>query len=220
MREDRGYRKKDQMPNLRGDRTMSKRELHGEDKLLSRFRGWRLGLSIDNDAIARGIISGLLIIFFAMLQTTLFARYKPFGAVPDLMLPLVVAIAMTEHEKWGAIVGLCAAFVIESVGGASITVLSLLYMPVGYICGIAAVNYFRDSFAVRALFTLITSAIRALFTMFILFSTVGGVTLISAFADAIIPEFIASLTFAAIPHFLAKVCLARFTKTRSDRVKS
>ena len=75
---------------------------------------------IDTDVLWRVLISAGLLIFFALLQTTIFARFRPFGAVPDLMLPLVIAIGMTEREKWGAVFGVAAAFVIESLGGAPV----------------------------------------------------------------------------------------------------
>ena len=133
------------------------------ETLFEKFHGWRLGISIEIEPIIRALVCLVLISFFALLQTTLFTRFQPFGAVPDLMLPLVVAVSMIAREKWGAVTGLAAAFIIESLGGASVTILSLLYMPVGYICGLLTVYYFRDGFAVRALYTGVTALARVLF---------------------------------------------------------
>ena len=96
------------------------------DSLTEKVRGWRLGLSLDGESLAKGGVCALLLIFFALLQTTLFTRFKPFGAVPDLILPLVAAIGMTEKEKWGAVFGVIAAFVIESLGGSTVTLLPIL----------------------------------------------------------------------------------------------
>lgn len=187
--------------------------------LAERLRGWRLGISINMETVMKGIVCTLLIAFFALLQTTLFTRFRPFGAIPDLMLPLVIAISMTEHEKWGAIIGICAAFVIESLGGESLTLLPLLYMPCGYLCGIFTVHYFRDSIAVRAMYTLGSSLARGVFTAIIALSTLGGISITALFSKALIPEFFANIIFAVIPHLAAKICLRPFNRTREERTK-
>lgn len=190
----------------------------GRDSLRERIRGWRLGLNLDWDTILKGAVCGGLIVFFALLQTTVFTKFKPFGAVPDLMLSLVVAIAMTEREKWGAVVGIAAAFVIESLGGSSVTLLPLLYMPAGYICGILTVHYFRDSPAVRSVYTLAVQAVRVVITAIVLVATVGDISFASILRLAVVPELLASVLFAPLPHLLAKLCLRPFNKTRAERL--
>jgi len=173
------------------------------ETLLEKFHGWRLGISIEIEPIIRGLVCLVLLSFFALLQTTLFARFKPFGAVPDLMLPLVVAISMIAREKWGAVSGLAAAFIIESLGGSTVTILSLLYMPAGYICGLLTVYYFRDGLAVRAMYTGATAMAKGLFTLLILVLSKPSVSLPGAFLYAIIPEFFATVLFAFLPHLAA-----------------
>ena len=174
---------------------------------------------IDTEVLARVLVSASLLIFFALLQTTIFARFRPFGAVPDLMLPLVIAVGMTEREKWGAVFGLIAAFVIESLGGAPVSLLPLLYMPAGYLSGILTIEIFRDSFAVRALFTTVGCAAHMLFTLAALAVTVDGFTVWQGLTDAVFPEFLASMVFAALPHLLAKAALRVFHKPREEKVE-
>ena len=174
---------------------------------------------IDTDVLWRVLISAGLLIFFALLQTTIFARFRPFGAVPDLMLPLVIAIGMTEREKWGAVFGVAAAFVIESLGGAPLSLLALLYMPAGYLAGILTIEMFRDSFAVRALFTVVGCAVHMLFTLATMALTVEGFTFLRGLTEAVLPEFLASVVFAALPHLLAKAALRVFHKPREERVE-
>ncbi|MGN1347049.1 MAG: hypothetical protein ACI4V1_09695 [Eubacteriales bacterium] len=186
--------------------------------LSERLREWRLGLSIDGESVTKGVVCGLLILFFSLVQTTLFTRFRPFGAVPDLVLPLVIAIAMTEREKWGSVCGLIGAFIIESLGGSRLTLLPLLYMPAGYLCGITTVYYFRDSFAVRALYTGVSSLARALFTLIALTATVAELSILSAFTHAVLPELAANLLFAALPHAAACLALRPFNKTRDAKV--
>ncbi len=184
-----------------------------------KVREWRLGLNMDGESLAKGIVCALLVIFFSLVQTTLFTRFRPFGAVPDLILPLVIAISMTERERWGAVCGLIGAFVIESLGGSSLTLLPLLYMPTGYICGLLTIYYFRDSAAVRALYTGVSSLARALFTLLTVLMTVADISLLDAFTKSVLPEFAANLIFAALPHAVTYLALRPFNKSRDAKVQ-
>lgn len=183
-----------------------------------RFREWRLGFSVEWDSVVKGVVCTVLVVLFALLQTTIFTKFKPFGAVPDLMLSLVVAISMTEREKWGAVVGVAAAFVIESLGGSVVTLLPLPYMLAGYVGGLLTVYRFRDSLAVRAVYTLAAQAARVLVTALVLAATVGDVTFPDMLRYALLPEFFAGVLFAPLPHIAAKVCLRPFNKTRDEMV--
>ena len=189
------------------------------ESFADRFRDWRLRLNMDGEGIAKGAVCALLIIFFSLVQTTLFTRFRPFGAVPDLILPLVIAISMTEREKWGAVCGLIGAFVIESLGGSPLTLLPLLYMPAGYVCGLLTVHNFRDSAAVRALYTGVSSAARAVFTLIAVVMTIGDLSLIDALTRTVLPEFAANLLFAALPHAAAWLALRPFNKSRDAKVQ-
>lgn len=189
------------------------------ESFADRFRDWRLRLNMDGEGIAKGAVCALLIIFFSLVQTTLFTRFRPFGAVPDLILPLIIAISMTEREKWGAVCGLAGAFVIESLGGSPLTLLPLLYMPAGYVCGLLTVHNFRDSAAVRALYTTVSSAGRAVFTLIAVILTVGDLPLTDALTRTVLPEFAANLLFAALPHAAAWLALRPFNKSRDAKVQ-
>ena len=189
------------------------------ESLADRFRGWRLGLNMDGELIAKGAVCALLIVFFSLVQTTLFTRFRPFGAVPDLILPLVIAVSMTEREKWGAVCGLIGAFVIESLGGSPLTLLPLLYMPAGYVCGLLTIHYFRDSAAVRLLYTAVSSLARAVFTLTAFGITAADIPFTSLLTGAVLPEFAANLIFAALPHVIVWLALSPFNKSRDAKVQ-
>ena len=186
------------------------------ESIRERIHGWRLGFSLDGEKVSKGLLCTVLLVVFALIQTTLFTRLRPFGAVPDLMLPLIVAVAMVLREKWGAVFGLVSAFVIESLGGSSFTILPILYMLTGYTVGLCSVYYFRDSIAVRILYTLISSAARAVFTMITLAATVGDLNLVYAVGSVIIPEFISNIVFASLPHVSAKLLIRPFSRETKD----
>ena len=201
------------------DTGMTEKEFHDKKNPMDVIRDKLFAFSFNGVAILKALVCGILLIFFALFQTTLFARFRPFGVVPDLILPLVCAIGMTEHEKWGAIFGIVAAFVIESLGGSTVTLLPLLYMPAGYLCGILTTYYLRDSITVRAIYVAGSAFLRSLFTLFTLLATVGGITLGTAFSKVVLPELLANILFGLIPHYTAKLCLRPFNKTRAEKIQ-
>ena len=174
----------------------------------------------EGDVIMKGIVCGLTILFFALLQTTVFSRFRPFGAVPDLMLPLVIAIAMTEGEKWGSVCGIAAAFLIESLGSTGATLLPLLYAAVGYFCPIFTTLYFTDSLPVRALYTVIAGGGRALTTLVYLILHAADLAFLPLMGSVILPEFAATLCLSALPHLAVRFCLHPFHRSREERTGS
>ena len=184
------------------------------------FFGGRLRIpGIDADVLLRVLVSAALLVFFALLQTTIFARFRPFGAVPDLMLPLVIAIGITERERFGAVFGIAAAFVIESLGGAPVSLLPLLYLFAGIFSALLTTELFRDSFAVRMLFTAVGCFLRMLFTLVILLLTVSDFSFGYALRYVLLPEFLATSVFAFLPHLAAKASLRVFHKPREVKVE-
>ena len=77
------------------------------------------------------------------LQTTFFTRFRIFNSVPDLILPMVVAVAISENEKWASIFGLVAGIIIDALSGSALVLLPLLYVLVGYIAGLLCIHFFR-----------------------------------------------------------------------------
>jgi hypothetical protein len=92
-------------------------------------------------------------------------------------------------------------------------------MPAGYVCGLLTIYYFRDSAAVRALYTVISSIARAFFTLITLVMTVADISLAAAVTDIVLPELAANLLFAAIPHAAAYFALRPFNKSRDAKVQ-
>ena len=172
----------------------------------------------DGETVAKGAFCGVLILIFALLQTTVFARFRPFGAIPDLMLPLVIAIAMTEGEKWGAVCGLIAAYVIESLGGGDFSLLVLLYMAAGYFCPIITELYLTDSVPVRIIYTVGSTLARSVHTLFCLALTAVQFDLPALISGVVLPEIASSFVMAILPHVAVHLLLHPFHKSRSERI--
>ncbi len=66
--------------------------------------------------------------FVALMQTGVFARYLPFGAVPELVLPCVIAIAIYDGERSAVICGIMGGVIIDSLGSGGFSASALVYM--------------------------------------------------------------------------------------------
>jgi len=172
----------------------------------------------DGELIGKIMICAALTILFALLQTTIFARFRPFGAIPDLILPLVIAIGMTEGEKWGAVWGLIGAFIIESLGAAGFSLLPLLYMPAGYLCPVVTGLYLTDTPPVRLIFTAVSGLGRSLVTLLYLALTAQQFELPLFLSAIVFPEYASTFVMALPVHLLVFFALRPFHKSRSERV--
>ena len=180
------------------------------------FRG---ALSSVNGAdVARAFIAAAIIIVLAPLQVTVFSRFRPFGAVPDLMLCFTVAIAFSEGERFGGICGLVSAFVIESLSGVGIALLPLLYMPVGFFGGIIAKNMLGDTFYSRAAMMAAAAAGRAVISV-IYCMTQMNITFGQTFSSVVIPEFFSTLIISPVVFVIVWLCYRYFHKTRAEKTE-
>lgn len=175
-------------------------------------------LQPDGDFLARVGVCAALTILLALLQTTIFARFRPFGAIPDLMLPLVVAIGMTEGEQWGAVWGLIAAYMIESLGAGGISLLPLLYMPAGYFCPVLTELYLTDTPPVRLIYTAVCGIGRAVITLLYFAITSSVFDLPALLGDVTLPEYASTFVMSLPVHLIVYLSLHPFHKSRSERV--
>ena len=165
-------------------------------RLLLRFAVWYDGLAsggklrveINGTVLLKALTYGALIVCMAVMQTTVFTRFRPFGAVPDLMLTLVIAISMTEGGKWGAVLGIAAGYLIDALGGTGLALSPLLCMMAGYLCGILTVYYLTNSLPVWGVYMGAAAAVRAVATLIQILSRYDGYPLNEAFAEIILPE--------------------------------
>ena len=186
------------------------------DELTDRLDGLSIGIPFTASQILRGVICCLLIVFFAMLQTTVFARFKPFGAVPDLMFALTVAIAFSEGEKWGGLCGIIAAVVIDALGSVGISVLPILYMAEGVLCGYLVRDFFSNTalprIAVITLFTVFRSVVTLIMSTIMVDAPITDIIF-----DIVIPEYFSTVLMSAPVYLAVWLCFFKFHKTRAER---
>ena len=185
--------------------------------IVDKFNTWRLGFSVDGETVLKIAVLGVLMIIFVLLQTTMFTRFRPLGMVPDLLLPFTVAVGVSEKEKAGAVAGLISAFIIDAVGGSTVMLLPLLYVPAGYICGLLTTYRLRSTFPVMLMYTAVSSFLRSVITVIIAMITVSGITLSDAVGAIAIRELPVNIVLAVLPHVLVRLTMRPFHKTRAER---
>ncbi|MBR6675922.1 MAG: hypothetical protein IKL24_01155 [Clostridia bacterium] len=187
-------------------------------ELRDRFHLMRLGIQFNSEDLWRGVICGLLLVLFAMLQTTFFVRFAPFSKIPDLMLIFVLAIGVYEGEKWGSVTGLVAAFVIQSLGAGADTphLLSLIYMPVGCVAGLLSKYYLRHTLPVKALFVIASALLRSVVTLITAIFTVNAPIEVIAL-KIVLPEYLSTVVMSWLPFLLVWASFRHFHKTRAER---
>jgi hypothetical protein len=129
-------------------------------------------------------------------------------------------VATLEKERFGAVVALCAAYMIEAAGGTEITLLPLLYVPLAYAIGILSTHNFRDSFPVAVMYTAVAVLLRGVITFIIALITVHGISVANVLSDIVLPELIVNVIFAPFPQLFIRLCLRPFRKTREEKISS
>ena len=95
------------------------------------------GRAAQNRARAAKFIltESALFLTVIVLQTTLFARIRVFGAVPDLSYATLILIAYFCGREVGAVTGIAAGFAVDALGSVGISLLPILYLLCGYVFG-------------------------------------------------------------------------------------
>lgn len=169
-----------------------------------------------DDLIKAGVIA-LLMIFFALLQTTVFTRLPPFGAVPDLMLAFVIAVAVTEGERWGSVVALFAAVTVSSLGSIGANALPLLYFICAYFTGVLSRYYLRKNALIRLMYQVVAGFLRGIATAVMLAALSRGLTFSSVMLGTLIPEYFSTLALAPLVHLATSGVLLFFHRSRDQR---
>lgn len=173
---------------------------------------------LSKERILCGTVTAVMLLLLALLQTTLFSAITPFGAIPDLMLSFVLALSVTEGRRWGAVWGIVAGVVIESLGVPEFYLMPLLYMLTGYFGGVICRHYLSETAAVRAVLAVGVIPLKGMFTAVYTVLSPISITPAEAFFDVILPEAGATLLLAAPVHILVYLCLRPFHHTRADMV--
>jgi rod shape-determining protein MreD len=86
-------------------------------------------------SIGDGVKAAALLFVAAVFQVSVFSQVHVFGAVPDVMLVSLVAVALLRGSVVGAIGGFCAGLVIDTATLGTLGLTSLVLTLAGYWIG-------------------------------------------------------------------------------------
>ena len=132
------------------------------------------------------LTSALLLLVTVVTQTTVLARWRWFGIVPDLTFAVIVCLAYFRGAETGAICGIAGGFLIEALGGEGVSILPLVYLFLGYVTGFFAKRQPKGlpSYALICAATLPVHALVTVFYTLVAYRKLSGYT----FTHRLLPE--------------------------------
>lgn len=94
-----------------------------------------------------------LMLLAAMVQSTVLPRLRIFGGQPDLVLLLVLAWAILDHESEGMVWAFVGGLLLDLLSGAPLGLSALLMVPITYLIGLTEAQVYRGSVAFSLLLT-------------------------------------------------------------------
>ena len=143
----------------------------------------------------------LLLLVTALLQVTLLSRYRLIGAVPDLMICTVLCLAFFGGRYMGAVTGIAAGVIIESIGSTGIVLLPLCYLFCGYIAGYFAKTLNQRNFVSYLVYLALTLLFRAVITLLYACMTYRDVNLPIILLQSVLPEMLVTAIAGLILYF-------------------
>jgi len=164
-------------------------------------------------AIRYTVTVGILLILAAVLQVSLLSRFRIFGAVPDLMIVTVLCIAFFNGRYMGAITGIAAGFLIESIGAEGIMILAICYLFFGYLVGHYAQAVRQNGFPYYLIFLGVALLYRAAITVFYACLNYNDVNLPQILVQSALPELFGTALAGVVLYFPIK-CYCRLMEKK------
>ena len=145
------------------------------------------------------LTSAALLLLTVVLQTTVLARWRWFGIVPDLTFAVVVLLACFCGAETGAICGIAGGFLIEALGGHGVSILPVVYLFLGYVIGYFTKKQTKDlrRYALICAATLPVHAVITVFYTLVTYHKLTGYT----FTHILLPETAALVILFALLYF-------------------
>ena len=142
-----------------------------------------------SEAIKYTAAIGGLLVLVSVLQVSFFARFRFFGAVPDVMLCTVLCLAFFCGRYTGAISGMAGGFLIEAIGGTGgVVLLPLIYFLYGYVVGHYCRAVILKRFSSYSFYLFTAVALRAAVTLLYACLTYERIRLPYLFLQILLPE--------------------------------
>lgn len=164
----------------------------------------------------KSVVWGIWLFFLAVIQTSIFSVFRPFGAVPDLVLASVIAIAIYDRERTGVIAGIVGGYIADALGGSGLSLSPLVYMLCATLFALLAYSVLRRDFLSWLIGVACSLIISGIASIICAYSSVSAAhfTASHIFSELLIPQFFSSLLIGIPVYILTKLIWSRFFNTR------
>ena len=168
-------------------------------------------MRINKKLIVKSLIYAVIFIFFTVLETNILNGVKIFGAKPNLIISLVIAAAITENERYAAVLGLIFGFAIDSSVGSPFFFSGIFYFFAAYITGFISRYYLTKSLLTMMVMILPVCVIRETLNLFYLIGVWKDFEIVRALLEFILPEYIYTVALAPVIYYLVKLTAGRIS---------
>ena len=155
--------------------------------------------------LRRILIYGAAIFILGILQCSFFSRLKPFGAVPDIMLGALCAIALLDGKGVAIVSSVCAGYFIDALGTVSPSFSPLFYLVCAVVSALLAEKLI-PKFISFALSMLPLLALKAIYTLTAVTAAYGELPALSAALSLLLSEAISTAVICVPVYFVIKLC--------------
>lgn len=150
---------------------------------------------------------GITMLLLSVTEVSLMGRWRPLGAVPDMMLCLVISAGMFCGQYAGAVIGIIAGFLIDAIGSGGISLMPVFYLIVGYTVGCLIRSESQRNIAAYAFCFGCGAVGRAGITMICTILTYREMRIGEMILHTVLPEMAVTLIAGAVLYFPMKwVC--------------
>lgn len=157
--------------------------------------------------LKKSIVWIIYLFIIAILQTTLAARYRLFDAVPDLVLPAIISVALLDGERTGTISGIAGGIIIDALGGSWLSLSPLVYMLCSVAVAILTHYFLRRDFISWFFSCAFALAFSTGISVINLYSSVNTDFIKGSliFEKILVPQFFSSLILGIPVFFITKL---------------
>ena len=139
---------------------------------------------------------GLLALLNFVFESTL-CKYLVIRHIkPNMSVALVVCYAILRGSVEGAAIGLFTGLLQDVFFGTSVGYYALIYMAIGYICGIPTNRFFKDNFFLPLILSVLCTVFYGLFVYVTGFLVRGRFDFSFFFNNIILPETVYTAIFS------------------------
>ena len=167
----------------------------------------------------RVIYYGIIILLGFLLQHNLLTAGSLMGNAPNILLIITCSAGFLQGKKEGLLVGLCCGFLKDIVISDTLGFYSLIYMYLGFLCGIFQ-KYINSEFLTFPLaFCGIGDFLFQLYIFFVKFVLRNRLNFPYYFQNIMMPEIVYTVTVAILLYQLLRIGNRKLCELEKRRAK-